>query len=277
LNISFCRAMIESMKGERAMFGMPSMIELSTVEEAVALCKELGLSFLELNTNFPQQQLHLLDPVELKQLADDAGIFYTIHLNDELYVAEFNPHVAKGYCDSVMDAIDFAKKIGAQKLNMHLSGGAYYTMPDRRIHFYDAFEADYLKGMTHFRDLCTQAIGDAPIRICVENTNGYLPFQRKALEILLQSPVFGLTLDIGHNCCAGNADESWILSHADRLLHLHLHDVADCKNDHLPFGHGDLELDKYLAMANTRTAVVEVKTIAGLRQSIAWLDEEVTI
>ena len=254
------------------MFGMPSLIELNTIAESVALCKELELSFLELNTNFPQHQPHLLNVQELVDLARDADIFYTIHLNDDLHVAEFNPHVARGYCDSVLEAIAFARKIGAPVLNMHLSGGAYYTVPDRRIRFYEAFEEDYLRGMTRFRDLCTEAIGDAPIRICVENTTGYLPFQLKALDILLQSPVFGLTMDIGHNCCAGNADEPWILSHADRLIHMHLHDVRDCKKDHLPFGTGNLDLSKYLSLAQDRTAVVEVKTIAGLRQAIAWLN-----
>lgn len=265
--------MIEQTKGEMHMFGMPSMIELNTVAESVALCNELGLSFLELNTNFPQHQPHLLNAEELICLAQNTGIFYTIHLNDDLHVAEFNPHVAKGYCDSVLATIDFAKKIGAPVLNMHLSGGAYYTMPDRRIRFYEAFEDEYLNGMTRFRDLCTEAIGDAPIHICIENTTGYLPFQLKALDILLESPVFGLTLDIGHNCCAGNTDEPWILSHADRLMHLHLHDVAEGKKDHLPFGTGDMDLPKYLDLAKDRTAVVEVKTISGLRESISWLNK----
>ena len=255
------------------MFGMPSMIELNSVEESVSLCRELGLSFLELNTNFPSQQIHNLDPMALNKLAQDAGIFYTIHLNDELYVADFNPHVSRGYCNAVLETIDFAKKIGARVLNMHLSGGAFYTMPDRKIRFYEAFADDYLQGMKQFRDLCTDAIGDAPIRICVENTNGYLPFQKEVLEMLLESPVFGLTLDIGHNCCSGNMDEPWILSHADRLVHLHLHDVQDGKKDHLPFGTGNLALEPYLALSENRTAVVEVKTIAGLRQSVEALNQ----
>ena len=273
MNIAVCCAMIGKMKGEIDMFGMPSMIELNTVAESVALCKELGLSFLELNTNFPNQQLHLLDPAELKKQAQEAGIFYTIHLNDELYVADFNPHVSQGYRDAVREAIAFAQNVGAPVLNMHLCTGAKYTMPDRKVYFYEAYEAQYLEEITDFRDLCTQFIGDAPIRICVENTSGYLPFQKKALEILLQSPAFGLTLDIGHNCCAGNVDEPWILSHSDRLLHMHLHDVTDGKNDHMPFGTGNIDLPKYLAMAENRTAVLEVKTIAGLRQTIHWLRE----
>ena len=36
-----------------------------------------------------------------------------------------------------------------------------------------------------FRGECTRRIGDADITICVENTAGYLPFQQKAVLILL--------------------------------------------------------------------------------------------
>ena len=49
-------------------YGMPTLIELQTVEQHCALCSQLGLQFVELNTNFPGQQLHLLDADELKAL-----------------------------------------------------------------------------------------------------------------------------------------------------------------------------------------------------------------
>lgn len=256
-------------------YGMPSMIELDTLQQAAALCGELGLSFLELNTNFPSQQPHLLDPDLLNVLSEKYGIFYTIHLNDELNVADFNPHVAKGYRDSVLEVIDLAKTIGAPILNMHLSGGAYYTMPDRKIHFFEAYREEYLCGISEFRDLCSKAIGNADIHICVENTTGYLPFQLEALELLLESPVFGLTMDIGHNCCAGFMDETWILNHCDRLRHMHMHDVHAGKKDHLALGTGELDIRKYRQIAdkNDCTVVVEVKTVEGLRQSAAWLQQ----
>ena len=35
-------------------FGMPTLIENRTLEDNIALCKELGLSFVELNMNFPE-------------------------------------------------------------------------------------------------------------------------------------------------------------------------------------------------------------------------------
>ena len=255
--------------------GMPSMIELETVEQSAALCQELGLSFVELNTNFPSQQPHLLNAERLKNIADKYGIFYTIHMNDELNIADFNPHVANGYRESVLEVIVLANKIGVNVLNMHLSGGAYYTMPDRKIHFFEAYRNEYLAGIAAFRDLCTKAVGDSGIRICVENTTGYQTFQLEALALLLESPVFGLTLDIGHNCCAGFADESWIIEQKNRLHHFHIHDVLGGK-DHLPLGAGTLDVQKYLSLANAldATAVLEVKTTQGLCQSVAWLNQK---
>lgn len=255
------------------LFGMPTLIETQTVEETVALCGELGLSFLELNTNFPNHQPHLLCPETLNRLAEAYGISYTIHLNDEMAVAEFHPAVAQGYRQAVLETISLAKKIGVRKLNMHLSDGAKYTMPERIVYFYEAYEKDYLERMTQFRDVCTQAIGDSDLRICIENTNGYRDYQKKALEILLESPVFALTMDIGHNYCAGMVDEALILSHKNRLCHMHAHDAKDGKKDHLALGTGELDLQKFFALADECdcTVVLETKTVAGLRESVAWI------
>ena len=58
-------------------FGMPFLLETPTIADAAALCAELGLSFVELNTNFPNQQLHLLDAKHLRALAEKHGIGYT--------------------------------------------------------------------------------------------------------------------------------------------------------------------------------------------------------
>ena len=89
-------------------YGMPSMIELDTVQQSVALCRELKLAFLELNTNFPKHQPHLLDPEKLNALAAQHGIGYTIHLNDEMAVAEFHPAVSGGYRQAVAETITLA-------------------------------------------------------------------------------------------------------------------------------------------------------------------------
>lgn len=251
-------------------FGMPTMIETETLAQCAQVCRSLGLSFVELNLNFPQYLLHKLDTDVLNRLAQEYGIGYTVHLDDEMSIADFNPYVAQGYQQTVLDAIALAKRIGAKKLNMHMSRGAKYTLPSKVIYFFEAYEPEYLENIRHFRDACTKAIGNDDITVCVENTNGFLPFQRRAVDILLESPVFGLTFDIGHNYCAKNADEDWILSRKDRLRHFHIHDAKDGSKDHLALGNGVLDVQRYLSLADALncSVVLETKTVEGLTESV---------
>lgn len=253
--------------------GAPTMVEMETLEQGAKVCADLGLDFLELNINFPQYLLPKLDTQYLRELAEKYGIFYTLHLDDEMSIADFNPYIAKGYCQTVYDAIDLSKELGITKLNMHMSRGAKYTLPDRVIYFFEAYEEDYLQRIREFRDECENRIGNADITVCVENTAGYLPFQRKAVELLLESPVFGLTFDIGHNYCAGNSDEEFILSHKDQLKHFHIHDCVEGRKDHRTLGTGVLPVGRYLALARELgcTAVVETKTVESLETSLQWL------
>ena len=46
----------------------------------------------------------------------------------------------------------------------------------------------------------------------------------EALDLLLESPVFALTFDIGHNHGIGGRDEGIILQRRERLRHFHFHD-----------------------------------------------------
>ena len=254
-------------------FGAPTMVEMDNLEQAVRVCGDLKLDFLELNINFPQYLLKTMDVEKLRKLSEKHGIFYTLHLDDEMSIADFNPYIAEGYCRTVYDAIEFSKLLGISKLNMHLSRGAKYTLPDRVIYFFEAYEAEYLERIRQFREECEKRIGKADITICVENTAGFLPFQQKAVELLLESPVFGLTFDIGHNHCSGNMDEAFILAHKDRLKHFHIHDCVEGKKDHRTLGTGVLDVKRYLKLAEELhcTAVVETKTVESLGQSMDWI------
>ena len=79
-------------------YGMPTLIENRTLGENIALCRRLGLRFIELNMNFPEYQLDPLEQTDrLLDAADAAGIYYTIHLDENLNVADFNPLVTGAY------------------------------------------------------------------------------------------------------------------------------------------------------------------------------------
>ena len=253
-------------------FGMPTLIETSTLEECAKLCAELSLDFIELNMNLPQYQLDKMDVGFFKSIADQYGIYYTIHLDENLNVCDFNPHVAEAYIKTVADTIEIAKQLDSKVLNMHLSKGVYFTLPDRKVHLFSEYKEQYLKSIVNFRNMCETAIGENDIKICIENCDGYENFQKEAIEILLESNVFALTFDVGHNHSIGGTDEEFIMKHKNRLHHMHLHDAMGKKN-HLALGTGETDIVKYINLAKNQNCrvVLETKTIDGLQQSVKWL------
>lgn len=255
-------------------FGMPALVELEDLEATAALCRELGLAFIELNMNFPQYQIGTMDAAKLRRIAQQYGIFYTLHLDDNMNIADFNPAVAKAWQDTVAEAVDVAKVLNIPVLNMHLSRGGVVTLPERKVYLFEQYREAYMANLRSFRDRCQEAVGSGGVRICIENTDGYPAWQADALDLLLQSPVFGLTLDVGHDFCTGGGDLQIIRRREDRLHHMHLHDAAKPKRDHLALGDGEVDLAARLALARRRdcTVVLEIKTVSALRESVAWLN-----
>lgn len=255
-------------------FGIPTLIEHKTLEESAVLCQSLGLKFIELNMNLPQYQTESIDLSHLKQIADSYGIYYTIHLDENLNICDFNPRVVEAYTNTVLDTIDIAKKLSIPILNMHFSEGVYFTLPDRKAYLYKEYPDLFRKKLSAFRDICTEAIADSDIKICIENTRSFtLDFVKDGIGILLQSPAFGLTFDTGHNAGSGFMQFLLIERHIDRLMHMHLHDYSQEKGDHLPLGEGVLNISEYLSLAKEHgcRVLLETKTAQGLNISASCL------
>lgn len=256
-------------------FGMPTLIETATIEECAALCRDAGLSFIEMNMNLPQYQVEIMDEIHLKKVAKEYGIDYTIHLDENMSPADFSPVVAAAYRKVAVDTVEFAKKMEIPVLNMHLVQGVYFTLPHVKVYLFDKYRDYYRDNMLRFRDDVARAAEGSGVRICIENWHGYTDYQVPVLDELLESDVFGLTYDVGHNLVKKGADEPIILARKKKLNHMHLHDVKDGTKDHQALGTGELDIFKYLNLAKERdtSVVVETKTIAGLKQSAAWLHE----
>lgn len=253
-------------------FGMPFLLETNTLEECVNLCKELGLQFIELNMNFPQCQLEEISTDDINAFCEEMGIYFTIHVEESLNVCDFNPRVKKAYLDTMLECIALAKKIKAPIINMHLAEGIYITLPNRKTYLFNEYRDSYLGNMKTFRDLCEKAIGESGIIIAIENTNGFQDHEKIAVEILLESQCFGLTLDIGHSHVVGDCDLPLYDRYKERLVHMHAHDAKGKKN-HLGFGNGEIDLRQRLRMAKEANArvVLEVKTIEALKDTVKCL------
>ena len=269
-------------------FGMPTLIENRTLEDNIALCTSLGLRFIELNMNFPEYQTDQLEQTDqLLRVAEQAGIYYTVHLDENLNIADFNRLVSDAYLETVHRTIEVSKKLLGLRncfgdrsqpltINMHMNHGIFITLPDRKVQMYDRDFETYMKSFAIFRRLCEEWIGDSNLRITVENTDGFRGYEQKAIGSLLKSPVFGLTWDIGHSKAVGEQDMPFIRKHQDRLVHFHIHDGSEQPpKNHLALGDGEIDLDERLALADIRNArcVLETKTIAALRASVQWLRE----
>ena len=244
-------------------FGMPTLIENHTLQDNIDLCESLGLRFIELNMNFPEYQTDELQKTdELIRAAEKAGIYFTIHLDENLNIADFNRLVSDAYLETVRQSVEVSRKLMALRdrydperrpltLNMHMNPGIYITLPDRKVQMYERDFETYMKSFAAFRSLCEEWIGEA-------------------------SPVFGLTWDIGHSKAIHETDVPFITEHQDRLIHFHIHDATETPaKNHLALGDGELDLTARLQLAAQRNArcVLETKTIEALKKSVAWLKE----
>lgn len=271
-------------------FGMPTLIENHTLKDNIYLCRELGLQFLELNMNFPEYQIDKMEYTdEFYRMADEARLYYTIHLDENLNIADFNRLISNAYLETVKRTIAVAKKLiplrdkyGAKSqpfiINMHMHPGIYITLPDRKVWMYDRNFDVYRNSFIKFRTLCEEWIGNSDIAISIENTDGFREYEKKAIEYLLESPKFGLTWDIGHSKGIREIDVPFIMDHTDKLIHFHIHDGI-AKSDeqggrnHLALGDGEINIRERLSLANKRNArcVLETKTIAALKKSVEYL------
>lgn len=255
-------------------YGMPFLLENSNIEDAARLGAELKLDFVELNLSFPLCQTERVTAEQLRTLKEKYGIYFTFHLDEETAPCSFSTPIREGWLRVTRDAIVLARETGVPTVNVHWPRGIYITLPDRVDYLFNRYREEYRRNTLIFRQVCEEA-SQGKVLICVENTEApWQPFQTEAIETLLESPLFGLTLDVGHDMVANHGDAAFYQRYADRLRHMHLHD-ATAKRCHLPLGTGELDIAALIRRAEDAgaRAVVEIKTIAALRDSVKYLKE----
>ncbi len=254
---------------------MPTLVECRDIYECCDVAERNGLDFIEINMSFPQYLPSSLDVDALREITEKKGITYTIHADEMLNPFDFNSKVSECYFDVMRDTIRFAKRVNASVINMHLLKGVYVTLPGEVILLSDVYFENYREKVGQFIKMCEDEIGDAELKIAIENvdSNPFTKSQLKVLPMFLDSPVFGLTLDTGHELCLGFTDSHVFSEYPDKLIHMHLHDAIG-RSAHLPYGEGEVAVKEKLEMLKYGdTCLIEVKTIAGLDKSVKYLKE----
>lgn len=250
-------------------FGMPTLMEFQSITENCALARQLGLDFVELNMNLPYCTIDALRESDLPSLAKKHHLYFTIHADENLFFCDFNRHVADAHLSTMLETIKLCKSSDIPLVNFHMSSGVYFSLPDGKHYLFDAYPDHYKQRLNAFRDACEKAAG-SQVALCIENTGLSQGFILKGMEFLLASPAFHLTWDIGHDYSAGNIDSPFILSHLDRLLHMHIHGAMGQKN-HLSLSGSELDWHERLRIGDPKRAVIEVKTSQFLIESVSVL------
>ena len=256
-------------------FGMPALIEFTSIEENAALARRLDLQFVELNMNLPYCTLEALQEADLSAIAHRYGIQFTIHADENLFFCDFNIRVADAHLQTMLDTIFLCRREHIPLINFHMSTGVYFSLPDGKHYLFQQYQDYYMQRIALFRDRCSQAAGD-DVSLCIENTGLNQGFIQKGMDTLLAGPAFQLTWDIGHNYCAGTIDSPFIMAHKHRLQHMHIHGAIG-KQCHLPLSSSQLDWQQALIEGQPLRAVIEVKTAQALTESVctlrAWLNK----
>jgi sugar phosphate isomerase/epimerase len=250
-------------------YGMPTLLEFDTLNQNVELALSLGLQFVEINCNVPEFQVDNMNAEVLKKITQETGIYFTFHLDEFLSITDPNIHISEAYINSVLASIEFAKLAHIPNLTMHFLNGVVFTLPTKKIYVYEKYPEYYLSRLTVFKEVCEKAIGNHPIKLCIENVAGFEPYMQAGIDRLLESKVFGLTYDCGHNHRYHKIDDSFIKSHQNRIAHMHMHDALG-SNDHQALGEGEIDLVKELNFVKdyAKRIVIEVKTKEALVRAV---------
>ncbi len=254
--------------------GMPTLFGMKNLEESARLCNELNIRFIEIHMTFPWFQPEKINIDHMLHLMESYDIYYTLHM-DNINPCHFNDRLAQVYTETAINTIEVAKKLNAPIINMHLPNSGYISLPDNRVYLFELYKDEYIAKIKSFKDACIEAVGDSNVKISIENTTGYKDFEKEALEILLESPVFCLCFDTGHAENSKSDCEEYIIGYrSEKLAHFHLHDTTEGR-PHLILGDGDIDYAKYYKLAKSYASriVVEVKTVDGLKRSIEALNK----
>jgi len=256
---------------EKYKIGIPTLLELPTLNENINFCREYGLNLLELNMNLPQFQND-----KIRNHTFDSDIQISIHLSEETDVWNFNNRVREAYLDSVKETIEIAKLKSIELINMHMHSGVYFTLPTEKVYLHEKYLDQYIETTTDFEERISSLLRNENIKILIENTGiANRKYIQEAMRVLLKYSCFGLTWDIGHDYVNGNHDLEFMIQNQSKICHMHLHDVRG-NSDHLPLGDGDLDFASIfnkISESNLNSIIIETKTLDGIRRSIEYLNE----
>jgi sugar phosphate isomerase/epimerase len=165
----------------------------------------------------------------------------TIAIHGPFIVMEYT-HIDHLIRDVVMRRLDMtfdvAVKLKASRVVLHSGYKAEIDL--------FKLQDDWLKRSIEFWQREIHRWADAGIVIVLENDVEKSPDLLVRLVNKVNSPVFGLCMDIGHQHLFSELDAlEWVQRMDNRLFHIHLHDNDRTSDRHWPIGRGTIDFEPF--------------------------------
>ncbi|MDD1747116.1 MAG: sugar phosphate isomerase/epimerase [Methanomassiliicoccales archaeon] len=255
---------------DRLPLGIPTLIELPDFDMTVKLALELKVDFIELNMNMPEFCPESLPAKTIRECRNRTGLEFTIHMPDDTDLASFHDPIREGHVARFGETARWAAEAGAALINLHLSPGIYFTLPDRRVWIYENYYDKFIANLREAYGKVIRYAKEFGVSVCTENvTNFHIPFIARAIDDMCTMDGFLLTWDVGHDARTGYRESEVLMRHADRIRHMHLHDYNGASDHQVP-GTGKVDIGAMLSFAREHdcTVLVETKTVASLTESV---------
>lgn len=254
-------------------YGMPTLLELDSLEKNIKFCKALALEFVEINLNFPYCNYSQNNGHTIKQMLDENGIFATMHFPEEINLASFHPKLREANVHIFEDVCKWANTFNCSKITMHLNDGVVVTLPSGKVKLHDIYKTEVLNHLKDSFGKMSMIASRYNMTICVENTT----FDHNTAHIFDEIATInniGFTWDIGHDAKNGSHAGVYFEKNSNIVKHMHIHDY-DGMSDHLSLFDGFSNIESALAFARTHQllTVLEVKSIKDLTESVRRLEQ----
>jgi len=158
----------------------------------------------------------------------------------DLNPTSFDPLIKEISIKRYLQIIDIAKIVKAKYIVFH-------TTLDPRTQ-YDGYEEFFAKQMIEFWSTIVPLLEENQIVALMENIHNESHGPIKKVIDTIKSPYLGACLDAGHVNAATDTDiGSWVLGYKEALRYIHLHDNDGIRDQHLPIGEGNLNLNEFFS------------------------------
>ena len=243
--------------------GYAASINETNILDSLNFALENGFGAVEINMNmkcfFPENYSEE-EIFKILEFKEKNNLEITFHAPEDIFLLNLHEKVRRAGIDRLKEIIDFAKKIQASRITIHVGPTPYFTLTEGKAYleelYYDEYKAILRDTLIELVDYC-----DDKVKLCVENS-GRFPEKlvQEVLRELLVNSKLCLTWDIGHSYTNVYNELEFFKANMNKVRTVHLHDVNE-KSDHQIIGNGYLNFEEYMNFIGDKDIVyiIEVR------------------